>query len=392
MPADVCSASVQGMKSFQDTVSKQDVPKQDLPPEAWLVALASLPAVGPMRLRALLDIAGPQTVWGRLLSSGDAELAQVAGSTDLLASWCRCACELDVALLWCLHQNKAIGVTAWGTPSYPEVLSDDIEPPAVLFYQGDLSVAVGPRVALVGTRRCTRYGSEVAFELGRDLAKAGVAVVSGLALGIDGAAHAGALEACAAPPIAVVGSGLDRVYPERNRSLWQAVAAAGVLLGEAPLGAAPERWRFPARNRIIAALADVVVVVESHSAGGSMHTVAEALKRDRYVMAVPGPVRSSASGGCIDLLADGGAPCRDASDVLLALGASLFESPKLDTRKPPDAIEQQVLDALGWQPADPEQIKLRSGLTMAQVACAIEELRAAGWVAISGRWIEQVAR
>ncbi|MCY4164066.1 MAG: DNA-processing protein DprA [bacterium] len=366
-------------------------PTGELPLEAWLVALAVLPAVGPARLRALLDIAEPEAVWERLQVNSDKELVAVAGSYQLFESWRRCVREVDVALLWSLHRSQDIGVAALGTPSYPQVLAADIEPPVVLFHQGDLSAIAGPCVAIVGTRRCTRYGSEVAFDLGRDLAKAGVGVVSGLALGIDAAAHAGALEAAAKPPIGVVGSGLDQVYPERNRSLWRAVAEAGVLLGEAPLGAAPERWRFPARNRIIAALVDVVVVVESHAKGGSMHTVTEALKRDKYVMAVPGPVRSSASNGCIELLADGGAPCRDAGDVLLALGVSLPETPKLDYRPQPNTIGQQVLDALGWQPADAEQIQARSGLVMTQVACAIEELRAAGWVAVSGRWIEQVA-
>src|SRR5204862_1786721 len=144
---------------------------------------------------------------------------------------------------------------------------------------------------------------------------AGVAVISGLALGIDGAAHAGALEADIAPPIAVVGSGLDVIYPWRHRALWGAVEKQGVVLGEAPLGAAPEPWRFPARNRIVAALADVVIVVESRETGGSMHTVAEALRRDRPVFAAPGPVRSPTSTGTNRLLRDGAQVVCDATDV-----------------------------------------------------------------------------
>lgn len=361
-----------------------------IPVEAWLVALASLPAVGPARLRALLTIDRPAEVWASLQCPPSLELAQVAGKQDLYEQWRRIAERLDVTRLWIQHREHGIGVAALGTPGYPSALSHDVDPPAVVFHKGDPQVINGPRVAIVGTRRCTRYGSDVAFELGRDLASAGVGVVSGLALGIDAAAHAGALEAKAAPPIAVVGNGMDKVYPQRNRSLWHAVAEQGVLLGEAPLGAPPERWRFPARNRIIAALADVIVVVESHSSGGAMHTVAEAAARDRAVLAVPGPVRSSASDGCLELLADGCAPCRDADDVLLALGISGAETASLDSRQEPGSIGQQVLDALGWQPADAEQIKSRTGLSMAQVAGAVEELRAAGWVAVSGRWIERV--
>ena len=121
-----------------------------------------------------------------------------------------------------------------------------------------------------------------------------------------------------------------------------------------------------------------------------MHTVAEAAARDRAVLAVPGPVRSSASDGCFDLLADGCAPCRGAEDVLLALGISGAEARPLDPRTSPGVVGQQVLEALGWQPADAEQIRARTGLEMSQVAGVVEGLRAAGWVAVSGRWIERV--
>src|SRR5262249_15322114 len=157
--------------------------------------------------------------------------------------------------------------------------------------RGSLAALDRPRVGLVGTRRCTPTGKSVARQLGRELAACGVAVVSGLAIGIDGCAHQGALAARAAPPVGVVGSRLDVVYPKSHRRLWDDVAAAGVLLSEAPLGAPPEPWRFPARNRILAALSDVVVVVESHAAGGSMHTVRAAVDRGIPVMAVPGSVR-----------------------------------------------------------------------------------------------------
>ena len=121
-----------------------------------------------------------------------------------------------------------------------------------------------------------------------------------------------------------------------------------------------------------------------------MHTVAEAAARDRPVLVVPGPVRSSASKGCLELLADGCAPCGDASDVLLALGMSGAESAPTDVRPEPDVIGLQVLEALGWQPADAEQIRERTGLTMAEVAGALERLRVDGWVAVTGRWIERV--
>ncbi len=151
------------------------------------------------------------------------------------------------------------------------------------------TLASAARVAIIGTRSATAPGLEMARRLGAELAEAGVAIVSGLARGIDGAAHAGALpRAGAAPPIGVVGSGLDVPYPRVNAGLWSDVARAGVLISEAPPGAPPSAWRFPARNRLIAALADLVVVVESRASGGSMLTVREAIVRGRQVMAVPG--------------------------------------------------------------------------------------------------------
>jgi DNA processing protein len=259
------------------------------------------------------------------------------------------------------------------------------------------------RVAIVGSRNCTRYGRDVAYELGRDLAEAGVAVVSGLALGVDGAAHAGALGArggaadAAGRTIGVVGSGLDVVYPRRHARLWDQVAAVGVLLSEAPLGAAPEPWRFPLRNRIIAALAEVVVVVESLHTGGSRHTVEAALARDRAVMAVPGPVRSPTSDLPNGLLAEGCAPARDALDVLVALGLSsssarsAASAAPADNRPTPERAAASVLDALGWQPASFEQVVLATGRPAGEVSVLLAHLEQGGWVVGSGGWWERVS-
>jgi DNA processing protein len=217
-------------------------------------------------------------------------------------------------------------------------------------------------------------------------------VVSGLALGIDAAAHVGALRG-GAPPIAVVGSGLDVVYPRGNRTLWAQVASAGVMLTEAPLGAAPVAWRFPARNRLIAALADVVVVVESHERGGSLSTVAEAARRDRPVMAVPGPIRSPASAGANRLLADGCAPVCGLDDVLVALGLSAGRDRAARERRPePDADGAVVLDALGWHAATLEQLAMRCGLDVGRLVVALERLRLTGWVDDRGGWFERIGR
>lgn len=372
----------------------------DLPPEAYATALAALPQMGPARLTAVLDAAPPAVAWARVCQGRSwpepavLEALGTKGAAALLSSWRKAAGALDVDRLWQRHVRAGIGVVLRGHPGYPPILAGDVEPPALLFHRGTPEVLCCTlRVAVVGTRRCTGVGRGVAFELGRDLAAAGVSVVSGLANGIDAAAHRGALETGGAPPVGIVGSGLDVVYPATQQRLWNAVADAGVLLAEAPLGTRPEKWRFPARNRIIAALADVVVVVESHVRGGALHTVDEADRRGIDVMAVPGSVRSRAADGVNALLVEGRAPVRSADDVLMALGLS--ESPRRrthhDPRPVPSAADREVLDALGWQPASLDQLTLRTGLLLPALAGALERLRSDGWITQTGGWYEQVA-
>jgi DNA processing protein len=355
----------------------------------WLVALADLPGMGPSRLGALLDLWPPAEAWERVLA-GRTGLDGTGAPVD---RWRTAARAIDVDARWAEHERSDVTVITSADASFPSVLADDQEPPAVLFVRGDLAALDRPRVAIVGTRQCTAAGRSVARELGHDLAAGGVCVVSGLALGIDGAAHAGALAAPAgsAPPAGVVGTGLDVVYPRRHADLWAAVAATGCLLTEYPLGTRPERWRFPARNRVLAALAHVVVVVESHIRGGSMHTVEAALERDRTVMAVPGPVRSPASAGTNALLAAGSPPVRDAADVLIALGLT-GELPRRNAPRPPPppgGPAGAVLDALGHEPATLDQLAVRTGLPLADVAVLVTALEGDGWLTRTGTWFER---
>ncbi len=368
-----------------------------LPPGAYATALAGLPRMGPSRLAAILAGEPPEVVWHRVLAGrgwSDRAVLQALGNkhVDIVEQWRTAAAKVDLADTWSGVVDARVGVCLLGAPEYPPALVGDVEPPAVIFHRGTTEAIAGARVAIVGTRRCSPTGAGVAFELGRDLAAAGVAVVSGLASGIDGAAHRGALAADGAPPIGVVGSGLDVVYPRGQSDLWQAVAAAGLLLSEAPPGARPERWRFPARNRIIAALADIVVVVESHRRGGSLHTVDEADRRGLDVLAVPGSVRNPAAAGTNELLAEGRAPVCSVDDLLVALGlgASRSRGPR-DRRAQPDHGDRPVLEAVGWQPATLDQLVLRTGLDLARLAPALDRLCDAGWVARRGGWYERVA-
>lgn len=354
------------------------------PEDAWLVALASLPGMGPARLAEVLRGRDARDAWS-YVAGGARDVPE-----GTACRWRMVAADTDVGALWRAHVAHGVDVHHPGGAGWPAALVDDPEPPALLFAAGEIAVLDRPRVAVIGTRRCSYAGREVARQLGRELADAGVCVVSGLALGIDGAAHAGALDATVgAPPVAVVATGLDVVYPRRNAELWRAVARRGVVLSEYPLGVRPERWRFPARNRIIAGLADVVVVVESHAEGGSMHTVESALERGRTVMAVPGSVRSPASEGTNALLAAGSAPARDAADVLAVLGLEGAVWQRAGT-PPPEGDEGRVLDAVGWEPATLEQVADRLGVPLGPVAVHLLALETAGWVRQQGGWYERL--
>lgn len=371
---------------------------RDLPVEAWAVALAGLSGMGPARLAAILGRWGPREAWRRVEEGRiheDATVAVAARRLDavLAAQWRQQAARVDVAGLWAAHVDAGVAVVARGDAGFPGPLRDDHEPPPVLFALGSLRVLDRARVAVVGTRRCTPGGRATAHELGHDLAAAGVCVVSGLASGIDGEAHRGALQATGgAAPAAVVGTGLDIVYPRRNADLWTRVATVGCVMSEYPLATSPAAWRFPARNRIIAALADVVVVVESHARGGSMHTVDAALERDRPVMVVPGSVRSPASSGTNDLLAAGSAPVRDARDVLALLGldGAATARGRKDPRPVPSASAADVLDAIGWEPATIETVALRVDAPLGVVAMDLSHLERDGWLCHQGGWFERV--
>lgn len=368
-----------------------------LPEAAWWVALAGLPAMGPARLQALRTRWRGDEAWAAVAAGvaiDDPAVAGVCGSgaASIGAGWAQGAAATDVAASWAAHAH--LHVTVAGEAGFPERLVDDVEPPVVLFADGDPSVLAGPTVAVVGTRRCTRAGAETAREIGLVCARLGACVVSGLAVGIDTAAHEGALAAGpdGAPPVAVVGSGLDVIYPARSRRLWRAVADAGAVLSEYPLGTEPAKWRFPARNRLVAALADVVVVVESPRTGGSMYTVDEALRRDRTVLAVPGSVRSAASAGSNWLLSQGAEPLCAVDDVVTALGLAprpLDGGTVLDPRPRPDGEGRRVLRALGWDPADLDTLAVRTGLALGPLAVAVDRLEVDGWVDRSGGRIER---
>ncbi|MBS1846726.1 MAG: DNA-protecting protein DprA [Actinobacteria bacterium] len=366
----------------------------------YATALASLPGVGPSRLRVLLGAGEPGRVWDRIRTGAlrrDADVACALGrrARELTDSWRDAAREIDPARLDAHRRSLGLTLLAPGDAAFPEAFRDDPDPPSLVWVRGDLEIMATPKVAIVGTRRCTRYGHDVARRFGADLSAAGVSVVSGLALGVDAAAHAGAASVGdgAAPPIGVVGTGLDVVYPRQNRGLWETVGERGLLISEAPPGAGAEPWRFPARNRLIAALALVVVVVESTERGGSLYTVDEAILRNVEVRAVPGPILSPASAGTNRLIADGAALALSASEVLESLGIGPVEAPHTgqgaDAKAPPASPEERaVLDSLSAGAMTLDALADHTSIPLGRLGAVLVELEAGGRVVRSGGWYE----
>jgi DNA processing protein len=294
-------------------------------------------------------------------------LAQVAAAPEE-----RLRAELEAAGCWgcCRHD-----------PLYPVGLRDAADAPWALIGSGGPALLgrLSPQqaVTVVGARRASTYGREVARELGRELATAGLVVVSGLAFGIDACAHRGALDA--GLTVAVMGCGADVAYPAAHRSLWRRIGESGLVLSELPPGTGAWRWTFPARNRIMAALAGMTVVVEAAERSGSLITADLATDLGRDLGAVPGPVGSRLSVATNNLIAGGACLVRDAQDVLDAMlgpGARRIErcGPELDP------AQQAVLEALELGAETCDAVAADLDLSGAEVAAALADLESLGYV------------
>jgi DNA processing protein len=296
---------------------------------------------------------------GRIAALSERHLA-----TELLAAQCWACCR---------HGDL-----------YPDGLRDAADAPWALIGRGDPALLDGLEpfgaVTVVGARRATSYGREVARELGRELAAAGMVVVSGLAFGVDACAHRGAIDA--GRTIAVLGCGPDTAYPAAHRSLWRQICEKDLVISELAPGAAPWRWTFPARNRIMAALAGMTVVVEAAARSGSLITADLAADLGRDLGAVPGPVSSRASAGPNNLLAGGACVVRDAQDVLDAmLGAGV----KRIERGGP-ALDQalaEVLAAVEAGESSCDGVAAALGLSGPAAAAALARLELLGYVTCS---------
>lgn len=262
-------------------------------------------------------------------------------------------------------------------PQFPLLLRSIHDPPPGLFVRGgaDLELLRRPAVAIVGARSCSPYGAQVARLFGRELAAAGLVIVSGLARGIDGEAHRGALEAGGAT-VGVLGCGVDRDYPAAHAALASRIRETGLVVAEYPPGVEPAPWRFPARNRIIAGLSAATVVVEARERSGALITADLALEEGREVFAVPGEITSALSAGTNDLLRLGATPLTSSKDVLdlFGLEAGAAQEPELSAESA--ALLARVRDG----PAGADELVRATGFDAGAVATALTELELAGLV------------
>jgi len=300
-----------------------------------LLRLAVVPGVGPARLQSLIRRFGSAD---RVLAASAHELRSLPNFGHEMASRVYLAREaqgLERArrALDLLHRQGAVALTP-DDLEYPDAFSQLSDPPFLVFAAGDLSLLRRPMVALVGTRRPSAYGRQAAASLSTALVDAGYAVVSGMASGIDAAAHRAALDA-GGGTVGVLGHGIERVYPAENRGLFREVRERGLLLTEYAPGEDPKAGNFPRRNRLVAALSQGVLVVEMGLRSGARHTVDAALELGREVFAVPGPIGSEASEGTNQLIKQGAAVVTCVDDILDALEGVGSTRPRM----PPAAAE-----------------------------------------------------
>jgi|TARA_R110002110_G_scaffold316223_2_gene529208 DNA processing protein len=363
--------------------------------DGYLAALAGLQLMNPNRLRHVLHDRTAVEAFDMATGVADPSpvLATIFRKNEGLAGLWRQQRADQPPEFWAASCVAAdVQVVGESDPCYPAQLLGDPGAPAVLFVRGDLSVLDARRVGIIGTRNATQQGRATAARFGAELADAGVVIVSGLARGIDTAAHRGALHAPTGRPVGIVGNGLDIPYPKQNTDIWNEVAERGVLISEWPPGTRPDAFRFPLRNRILAALCEVLVVVESREKGGSLITVHEAINRSVVLMAVPGAVNSRASAGTNALIADGVQSALETADILMALGLDGRRAgrKRFDARPQPSGPQADIIAACHNEPRTLDSLLLITGLALGDLALALARLERDGWLIENGGWFEVV--
>lgn len=351
------------------------------PQRDWL-ELINTPGLGHQRLLHLVEAFGSP---GAALAAAPGEWRRHGVELEIDTAARTAGADADQA--W-LEQDERHHLLCRDAPDYPPLLAELPDPPPVLYLNGDPSLLRRPQIAIIGARDCTPQGERLAGEFARELASAGVVVTSGLARGIDGAAHEGALAAPGGRTIAIVATGPDRIYPAQHRRLAHRIADHGLVVSLWPTGTRPLARNFPQRNRVISGMALGTVVVEAAVKSGSLITARLAAEQGRQVYAVPGSVLSPVSRGCHRLIRDGAQLVESADEVLedLAdwLGIAPGEPPDAapePVREPLDPEQERVLNAMGFDPIPLETLRDRTKLTIERLSSMLVLLELNGRVA-----------
>ncbi|MCZ7573130.1 MAG: DNA-processing protein DprA [Ardenticatenaceae bacterium] len=340
----------------------------------YWVAFNRVSGIGPARVRSLLDkFGGLEAAW-----YADAWAIGRAGlDRRSIESWLETRRTLDLAAEQARLEALGVQVLIWTDTDYPALLRQIPSAPPVLYVRGALVPADEWAVAVVGTRRMSAYGEAVTRQLVADLVAAGLTIVSGLALGVDALAHQVALE-CGGRTIAVLGSGVDRLYPARNRGLATRIMQQGAVVSDYPLGTPPDAVNFPPRNRIVSGLARGTLVIEAGDQSGALITANYALDHGREVLAVPGSILSRSSRGPNALIRDGATPVLEAADVIRALDLEMV-LPQREVRQmiPATDDETRVLALLSDEPCHVDQLGQATELAAGELSSllAIMELK-----------------
>jgi DNA processing protein len=351
---------------------------------AWL-RLERAGGIGPRTGLKLLDSFGGIDA---IFEASDAALGAHLNAAQLRALRAPVSGELarlvEATLRW--RERPGHHVLALGEPGYPELLANIPDPPLLLYIKGHVELLASPMLAMVGSRNASMQGKANALAFAESLSGAGLCIVSGLALGIDAAAHEGALKGPGST-VAVIGTGPDLVYPARNRALFERIGAEGCLVSEYPVGTPPLPGNFPKRNRIISGLAAGVLVVEAAAQSGSLITARQAAEQGREVFAIPGSIHASLAKGCHILIREGAKLIDTAADVLEAMAMSpLVQRPQSPRQRAgaqagaAPAGSDPLLAALGHDPVEPDMLGAALGMNPALLSSQLLALELAGLV------------
>lgn len=346
-------------------------------PRAYWLGFNLVKGIGSVRLQGLLSYFGSlEIAW-----QAPPEALKNAGlSAKVVGNLLKVRSEVELETVLERILSNGIQVLTWESEAYPRRLKEIDQPPPVLYVRGSLAVEDEWAVAIVGTRRVTAYGRQMAEELAGYLSSNGITVVSGLARGIDGLAHKAALSA-GGRTIAVLGSGVDRIYPPEHRRLAEEISAHGAVISDYALGTPPEGSNFPPRNRIISGLSLAVIVVEAGKKSGALITARFAADQGRDVFAVPGNVHAPQSIGTNQLIQEGARPLLKPQDVLEALNLQQIQEYRAARHViPSDAVEAKLMDIIRAEPVHVDEISREAGYPIEKVSAALTMLELKGVV------------